>query len=145
MDNFSLDTIETIKTQVGDRKVLLFVSGGIDSTVAFELLNASIGQDRVLGLFVDNGFMRKNESAQIRARYDSLGYTNIKYRDYSADFLSAIQGLIDPEQKRKSVGETFLKVREKFISELELDPDEWMLGQGTLYPDIIESGGSRNR
>ena len=144
MDNFSLDTIETIKTQVGDRKVLLFVSGGIDSTVAFELLNASIGQDRVLGLFVDNGFMRKNESAQIRARYDSLGYTNIKYRDYSADFLSAIQGLIDPEQKRKSVGETFLKVREKFISELELDPDEWMLGQGTLYPDIIESGGTRN-
>ena len=144
MENFSLATIDEIRAEVGDRNVLLFVSGGVDSTVAFELLNASIGQDRVIGLFVDNGFMRKNEADQIKKRYDSLGYTNIQYRDYSEEFLAAVEGLIDPEKKRKAVGETFLTIREKFIAELNLDPEKWMLGQGTLYPDIIESGGTRN-
>lgn len=144
MENFSLATIDKIKAEVGNRNVLLFLSGGVDSTVAFELLNASIGSDRVLGLFVDNGFMRKNEAEDIKNTYDNLGFTNIQYRDYSKDFLDAIQGLTDPEQKRKSVGETFLKIREKFIKELGLSPNEWMLGQGTLYPDIIESGGTRN-
>ncbi len=126
------------------RKVLLFLSGGVDSTVAFALLNNALGQDRVLGLHIDNGFMRKNESATIAERYRAAGFSNFIVEDASGKFLAAIKGEADPQKKRKAIGETFITVRNDVVARLNLDESEWLLGQGTLYPDIIESGGTKN-
>lgn len=141
-----LETItQEIKTQAGtDRKVLLFLSGGVDSTVAFALLNNALGQERVLGLHIDNGFMRKDESAIIAQRYTEAGFTNFIVENASPTFLAAVAGLIDPQEKRMAVGETFITVRDTVVARLALSKTEWLLGQGTLYPDIIESGGSKN-
>ncbi len=126
------------------RKVLLFLSGGVDSTVAFALLNKALGQDNVLGLHIDNGFMRKNESAEIARRYKEAGFTNFICKDASDTFLNAIKDETDPQKKRKAVGETFIKVRDETVRELGLDAENMLLGQGTLYPDVIESGGTEN-
>jgi GMP synthase (glutamine-hydrolysing) len=126
------------------RKVLLFLSGGVDSTVAFALLNKALGQDRVLGLHIDNGFMRKDESRIIAERYREFGFTNFIVEDASATFLKAVYHETDPQKKRKAIGETFITVRNEVVARLKLDEDDWLLGQGTLYPDIIESGGSKN-
>jgi len=126
------------------RKVLLFLSGGVDSTVAFALLNRALGQDRVLGLHIDNGFMRKDESAIIAKRYRDFGFSNFIVEDASETFLKAVYRETDPQKKRKAVGETFIAVRNTVVARLGLDEDDWLLGQGTLYPDIIESGGTKN-
>ena len=138
--------IESIKKDAEGKKVLLFLSGGVDSTVAFALLNKALGNDRVLGLHIDNGFMRKNESANVAAAYKSHGFTNFIATDASESFLKAIEGLTDPQKKRMAVGENFITVRDKFVEEQKLDQDPvpYMLAQGTLYPDIIESGGTKN-
>ena len=126
------------------RKVLLFLSGGVDSTVAFALLNKALGQDRVLGLHIDNGFMRKDESKVIAERYREFGFTNFIVEDASETFLKAVYHETDPQKKRKAIGETFITVRDEVVKRLKLDENEWLLGQGTLYPDIIESGGTKN-
>jgi GMP synthase (glutamine-hydrolysing) len=126
------------------KNVLLFLSGGVDSTVAFALLNKALGQDRVLGLHIDNGFMRKNESKQIEKTYKGQGFTNFIVEDASESFLKAIYHKTDPQEKRMAVGENFITVRDTVVKRLHLDENKWILAQGTLYPDIIESGGSKN-
>ena len=136
--------IEDTKKQAGDKKVLLFLSGGVDSTVAFALLNKALGQDRVLGLHIDNGFMRKNESSNVDKAYRGHNFNNFVVKDASESFLSAIAGLTDPQKKRMAVGENFITVRDNFVKEQNLDENRYMLAQGTLYPDIIESGGTKN-
>lgn len=130
--------------EVGEKKVLLFLSGGVDSSVAFVLLSELLGKDNVLGLYINNGFMRKNETQIIAKRYKDAGYTNFIVEDASDIFLEAIKGLTDPQKKRLSVGETFLKVRDSVLKKMNLNEEEWLLAQGTLYPDIIESGGSKH-
>ena len=143
--NKVLDIIlEQIKTDAKDRNVLLFLSGGVDSTVAFALLNKALGQERVLGLHIDNGYMRKNESAIIAERYKKAGFSNFICEDASATFLASMGKETDPQKKRKATGETFIKVRDEVVKKLKLDENKWLLGQGTLYPDIIESGGTAN-
>ena len=147
--NWDEDTVlshitETIKKDAGTKNVLLFLSGGVDSTVAFALLNKALGQDRVLGLHIDNGFMRKNESKNVEKAYHDHGFKNFVVKDASESFLKAIKGLTDPQKKRMAVGENFITVRDAFVKEQNLDEDKWMLAQGTLYPDIIESGGTKN-
>ena len=147
--NWDEDTVlahilETIKTDAKDKNVLLFLSGGVDSTVAFALLNKALGQDRVLGLHIDNGFMRKNESKNVEKAYHEHGFRNFAVKDASESFLNAIKGLTDPQKKRMAVGENFIAVRDAFVKEQNLDESQWMLAQGTLYPDIIESGGTKN-
>lgn len=133
-----------IKKDAGDKNVLLFLSGGVDSTVAFALLNKALGQDRVLGLHIDNGFMRKNESKNVADAYHAHGFTNFIVEDASESFLNAIKGLTDPQKKRMAVGENFITVRNEVVAAQKLDESKWMLAQGTLYPDIIESGGTKN-
>ena len=138
--NWDEDTVlnhimDSIKKDAKDKNVLLFLSGGVDSTVAFALLNKALGQDRVLGLHIDNGFMRKNESKNVADAYKKFGFNN---------FLDAIKGLTDPQKKRMAVGENFITVRDRVVAQQKLDEDKWMLAQGTLYPDIIESGGTKN-
>ena len=144
METFIKDTTERLQQEVGERKVLMFISGGVDSSVAFALLNKALGKEKILGLYINNGFMRKDESAEIIERYRQLGYTNIQPRDYSTFFLNAVANQLDPQIKRRKIGATFIQMRDKFLSELNLSEAEWMLGQGTLYPDIIESGGTEH-
>ena len=144
MERFIEQTKNELQQQVGEHNVLMFLSGGVDSSVAFALLNEALSKERVLGLFIDNGFLRLNEAEQILQSYEQLGYDNVVGRDYSEAFLEAIAGEVDPQRKRHQVGNTFLAVREKLLEELKLNPGEWLLGQGTLYPDIIESGGTEH-
>ena len=147
--NWDQDTVlkvilEGIKNQAKDKNVLLFLSGGVDSTITFALLNKALGQEKVLGLHIDNGFMRKNESKNVAEAYQKFGFNNFIVEDASESFLSAIKGLTDPQQKRMAVGENFIKVRNEVLEKQHLDENQWLLAQGTLYPDIIESGGTKN-
>jgi len=147
--NWDQDTVlqiilDQIKTDADGRNVLLFLSGGVDSTITFALLNKALGQDRVLGLHIDNGFMRKNESANVADAYHKFGFNNFIVEDASASFLKAISGLTDPQKKRMAVGENFITVRNEVVDKQHLDESQWLLAQGTLYPDIIESGGTKN-
>jgi GMP synthase (glutamine-hydrolysing) len=135
---------EKLRAQCAGKRVFLLVSGGVDSTVAFALLNKALGPERVLGLHIDNGLMRKNESADVIAFMNKEGFRNLKVRDASADFLKALAGVHAPEAKRKLIGETFLTVKDDALAALDLDPEEWLLAQGTIYPDTIESGGTKN-
>ena len=144
MENFIEETTERLRKEVGGRKVLMFISGGVDSSVAFAMLNKTLGKDQMLGLYINNGFMRKNESTEIIERYQQIGYKNIKSRDYSSFFLDAVFNQVDPQIKRHKIGATFIQMRDRFLNELNLLESEWMLGQGTLYPDIIESGGAEH-
>ncbi len=147
--NWDQDTVlkvilEGIKNQADGKNVLLFLSGGVDSTITFALLNKALGQERVLGLHIDNGFMRKNESKNVAEAYRKFGFNNFIVEDASESFLNAIKGLTDPQQKRMAVGENFIKVRNEVLEKQHLDENQWLLAQGTLYPDIIESGGTKN-
>jgi GMP synthase (glutamine-hydrolysing) len=135
---------DRLREQCKGRKVFLLVSGGVDSTVAFALLNRALGPERVLGLHIDNGLMRRNESADVLDFMKKEGFHNLKVRDASADFLKALDGVYAPEAKRKAIGDTFLTVKDDALAHLDLDPDEWLLAQGTIYPDTIESGATKN-
>jgi GMP synthase (glutamine-hydrolysing) len=134
MGSFVNEAIERIREQVGDGIVIGAVSGGVDSSVAAVLLNKAIG-DRFKGFLVDNGVLRKNEAQQVMTRLQSNGI-NISLIDASDMFLNRLQGITDPEQKRKIIGNTFIEV---FEQEAEKIGDAQFLLQGTLYPDVIES------
>ena len=144
MSGYAERAIQEIRDQVGDRNVFLLVSGGVDSTVAFVLINQAMGPDRVQGLHIDNGFMRKQETDLVATFMKENGFNNLIVEDASNDFLLNVEGLVEPEAKRHVIGKTFLEVKDRMLDELELDPDDWLLGQGTLYPDTIESGGTDN-
>jgi GMP synthase (glutamine-hydrolysing) len=142
----SAETIEAIKTDiranVGPAKnVLFFVSGGVDSSVAYKLCADALGEDRVHGVYVDTGFMRKDESAEVMSAYEKAGFKNVRLRDASAEFLGAVGRETNPEIKRQRIGDAFLAVENDVLE--HLPSGEWLLGQGTIYPDTIESGGTR--
>lgn len=142
MENFIELETRRLQKQTEGRKVFLLVSGGVDSTVAFLLLNRALGEDRVLGLHIDNGFMRKGETALVMRLLNESGFTNLEVVDAGPEFLARVEGVAEPEQKRLHIGEEFIEVRDRELARLNLDPDEWLLGQGTLYTDTIESGGT---
>ena len=142
MEGFIDRSMEELKAQARGRKVFLLVSGGVDSTVCFLLLNRALGTDRVLGLHIDNGFMRKGETAAVESLLKGSGFSNLKVVDAGAAFLDRVAGVADPEAKRLAIGEEFIEVRDRVLADLDLDPDQWLLGQGTLYTDTIESGGT---
>ena len=142
MANFIELETARLQKQTEGRKVFLLVSGGVDSTVAFLLLNQALGEDRVLGLHIDNGFMRKGETALVERLLNESGFTNLEVVDASSEFLERLAGRAEPEEKRLHIGEEFIEVRDRELARLSLDPDEWLLGQGTLYTDTIESGGT---
>jgi GMP synthase (glutamine-hydrolysing) len=144
MDHYVQALEEKIRAQCAGKKVFLLVSGGVDSTVAFELLNRALGAERVLGLHIDNGLMRKDESADVLNFMHAQGFDNLKISDGTDRFLQNLRGVHGPEEKRKIIGETFLHVKDAALAELDLDPSEWMLAQGTIYPDTIESGGTQH-
>ncbi len=135
---------QRLREQCGERKAFLLVSGGVDSTVAFALLNRALGPERVLGLHIDNGLMRQAESAAVMDYMQAHGFHNLVIRNASQEFLTALEDVIEPERKRKIIGDTFLAIKDKALAELDLNPDEWILAQGTIYPDTIESGGTQH-
>lgn len=133
-DNFVEMTIQSLKEQIGSEKVILGLSGGVDSTVAAVLLNKAIG-NQLHCIFVNNGLLRKNEFESVLKQYEGMGL-NVKGVDASARFLEALAGKTDPEDKRKTIGRVFIEV---FDDESHKVEDAKWLGQGTIYPDVIES------
>ncbi len=131
---------EEILRRTGDRKVFFFVSGGVDSTVAFMLCLDALGSERVRGVYVDTGLMRAGETDFVRETFAALGLVWIERCE--KEFLDALEQVRDPEVKRHVIGELFLKVQERIIEDRGLLNGRWILGQGTIYPDTIESGGT---
>jgi len=130
--------VKEIKQKVGKDHVIMGISGGVDSTVAATLINKAIGR-RLHGIFIDHGLIRKNEMMIVKQRYDKIGL-NVKYVDASDVFLSKLNGIVDPEEKRKIIAKTFIEVFEKEAKLLEEKYEKIkFLGQGTIYPDRIES------
>ena len=129
-------TVDELHRQIGGDTVILGLSGGVDSTVAAVLLNKAIG-DRLHCIFVDNGLLRKGEFASVLASYRDMGL-NVIGADASAAFLSALAGITDPEAKRKTIGRLFVETFEHYAKGIE---GARFLGQGTIYPDVIESAG----
>jgi GMP synthase (glutamine-hydrolysing) len=132
-----------VKFFVGNKKVFMFVSGGVDSSVAFALLEKILGKNCVFGLHVDTGFMRLNESKLVKESLAKAGFSDLKIIDASSRFLMAVNGITDPEEKRKRIGRIFLDVQHDVFNDLGFNTDEWLLGQGTIYPDTIEAGGTK--
>ncbi len=133
---------KNLKEVVGDKNVFLFVSGGVDSTVSFALLTKIFGADRVKGLFVDTGMMRQGEVEEVETSVRAIGadLTTLSEGDY---FLGKLKGVADPEKKREIIGHAFLDVQNKFFTEQDLH-ENWILAQGTIYPDTIETGGTKH-
>ncbi len=136
MKNFIADQVELVRSQVGDKKVLLALSGGVDSSVVAALLLKAIG-DRLVCVHVNHGLMRKDESESVVRVFRDQLKANLIYVDATERFLTKLEGVADPEQKRKIIGGEFIRVFEEEARKLSgID----FLGQGTIYPDIIESG-----
>jgi GMP synthase (glutamine-hydrolysing) len=133
-DSFVDSTVNDIKAKVGNDKVVLGLSGGVDSTVAAVLLHKAIGEN-LYCIFVNNGLLRKDEFKSVLKQYEGMGL-NVKGVDASARFLKALEGLVDPEKKRKAIGNAFIEV---FDDEAHKIQDVKWLAQGTIYPDVIES------
>ena len=132
--SFVEETVEAIQDKVGNDKVVLGLSGGVDSTVAAVLLNKAIGKN-LYCIFVNNGLLRKNEFENVLNQYEGMGL-NVKGVDASGRFLDALKGIEDPEKKRKAIGNAFIEVFDDEAHKLE---DVKWLAQGTIYPDVIES------
>ena len=137
MKNFVADQVELIRQQVGDKKVLLALSGGVDSSVVAALLLKSIGENLVC-VHVNHGLMRKGESENVVEVFRNQLCANLVYVDATDRFLNLLAGVADPEQKRKIIGAEFIRVFEEEARKLE---GVEFLAQGTIYPDILESDG----
>jgi len=136
MKNFVADQVELVRKQVGDRKVLLALSGGVDSSVVAALLLKAIG-DNLVCVHVNHGLMRKGESENVVEVFRNQLCANLIYVDATDRFLGLLEGVADPEAKRKIIGGEFIRVFEEEARKLDgID----FLGQGTIYPDIVESG-----
>jgi GMP synthase (glutamine-hydrolysing) len=142
MERYVEERVEQVRRQVGDQSVFLLASGGVDSTVAARLLGMAIGADRLHLLHVDNGLMRKDESGDVVATFAAFGLDlNLHFIDASDAFLDALAGVVDPEQKRTIIGNAFIEVFEREAKRLGIESH--LLGQGTIYPDTIETGGTK--
>jgi GMP synthase (glutamine-hydrolysing) len=136
------DSIQRIRAEVGDQRVLLALSGGVDSSVVAALLHQAIG-DQLTCVFVDNGLLRLHEADQVMATFaQHLGVRVIQV-DAEARFLNALKGISEPEQKRKIIGNLFIEVFEEEAAKLNMKADGF-LAQGTIYPDVIESAGAKS-
>lgn len=133
---------DQIRSIAGDRNIFFFVSGGVDSTVAYSLCLKALGPERVHGTYVDTGLMREGETEFVRRNFEALGARAFTVEDARAQFLDALAGVTDPEQKRHIIGEQFVQVQQRVLESEHFFDGHWILGQGTIYPDTIESGGS---
>jgi GMP synthase (glutamine-hydrolysing) len=131
-----------IRAVAGDRNVFFFVSGGVDSTVAYTLCLKALGPERVHGTYVDTGLMREGETDFVRHNLAAIGARSFQVADARTEFLAALSHATDPEQKRHIIGEKFVDVQQRILESEHFLDGKWILGQGTIYPDTIESGGT---
>ena len=142
MESYKDFLIKKIKDEVNERDVFLLASGGVDSTVCAALLIRALGPERVHLLHIDNGLLRKDESREVLRLFKEMGLNeHLHFRDASNDFIIALNGVIEPEKKRKIIGDTFLKIFEEEVSKFSLKNP--VLAQGTIYPDTIETKGTK--
>lgn len=136
--------LDDIRRQAEGKKVFFLVSGGVDSSVAFMLCVEALGKDRVEGLYVDTGLMRKVDMEDIQYLIRKEG-ANIRIEDSSSEFLRLLRSVSSPEEKRKIIGKHFVHIYERYLRKhFQAVKGEWLLGQGTIYPDTIESGGTQH-
>jgi len=142
MDAFIEEQRGRVSEQVGDRSVFLLASGGVDSTVAAAVIGRALGPERLHLLHVDNGLMRKDESREVLELFKQLGLDrNLHFVDATDTFLDALATAVEPEEKRRIIGDTFIRVFQEKARELGVE--DHLLGQGTIYPDTIETGGTK--
>jgi GMP synthase (glutamine-hydrolysing) len=134
------DQVEAIRAQVGDKEVICALSGGVDSAVAAALVHRAVG-DQLTCVYVDHGLQRTGESEQVEKDYVAATGIKLKVVDASGQFLAALDGVTDPEEKRKIIGREFIRTFEQAARDLAKTGDVEFLVQGTLYPDVVESGG----
>ncbi|MAF14026.1 MAG: glutamine-hydrolyzing GMP synthase [Parcubacteria group bacterium] len=144
LDKYWQSIIKEVKKTVGKRKVFLLVSGGVDSTVCFAILEKILGKARVFGLHVDNGFMRLDESNQVKKSLAKAGFDDLFVFDASEGFLKATKNMVEPEAKRQAIGAKFLNVKDEVMALQKMNQRDWILAQGTIYPDTIETGGTKH-
>ncbi len=137
-ENFIAASVESIRAQVGGGRVLLGMSGGVDSSVAGELIHRAVGE-QLMPVFVNHGMLRQGEADAVVALGERLGWQNMVAMDATEEFLDALRGVAEPEDKRQIIGRTFAEVFEREAS--RLGALDW-LAQGTIYPDVIESAGT---
>ncbi|MBU1976288.1 MAG: glutamine-hydrolyzing GMP synthase [Nanoarchaeota archaeon] len=142
-ENYFNQISEQIRIHAKDRKIFLLVSGGVDSVVLFTLLNKVLGKHRVFGMHVDNGLMRLDESRNVITELTNNGFDNLELIDARSLFHAALKGVVDPEEKREIIGSLFIDVI-SVKSDAILSSDEWLVAQGTIYPDTIETQGTEN-
>lgn len=135
LDDYIDEQVEFVRKTVGEKKVVLGLSGGVDSSVCAALLSKAIG-DRLICIYIDHGFMRKNESDEVEKAFSGFDLNFIRV-DASERFLNSVKGITDPEAKRKAIGEQFVRT---FEDESAKFPEAEFLAQGTIYPDVVESG-----
>ncbi|MCI4431020.1 MAG: glutamine-hydrolyzing GMP synthase [Burkholderiales bacterium] len=143
MGNYIDESVARIQAQVGGDEVILGLSGGVDSSVAAALIQRAIG-DRLTCVFVDHGLLRLNEAAQVMDMFVGRLHAKVVHVDASAQFLGALAGVTDPEAKRKIIGKEFVEVFRAEANKLKGGGAKW-LAQGTIYPDVVESGGTRTK
>ncbi|MCR4335291.1 MAG: glutamine-hydrolyzing GMP synthase, partial [archaeon] len=144
MKNYLEQKIKEIKKEAKDKNVFLLLSGGVDSTVCLALLDKALGYERIHALHVDTGFMRKNESETVKKELEKLGIQEVHLVDASEMFFEKLEGIFEPEEKRKIIGQLFIDIALEELNNLNFDTSTWLIGQGTIYPDTIETGGTEN-
>ena len=132
-----------LSKQLSGRKVFFLLSGGVDSTVAFSMLARILAPEHLIGVYVDTGFMRHNEAKQVKEACKSFSI-DLRVVDASEKFYAALKGVSEPEKKRDIIGELFIEVQRQAALSLGLNVKDWYIGQGTIYPDQIESGASKH-
>ena len=141
MSDFAGETVEAVRRKVGDAAVICGLSGGVDSSVTASLVHKAVGGQLVC-IFVDNGLLRKNERQQVVSTFRNHFHMDLRVVDWSKQFLAGLKDITDPQQKRKIIGAEFIKA---FESEAAKIPSAKFLAQGTLYPDVIESGSPKKQ
>lgn len=133
-----------IRNKVKGGKVFFLVSGGVDSMTAYTLTNKALNNKNVYGLYVDTGFMRKGDKEKIKTIMKEMNFKNLDIYDATKEFFKKLKNIFDPEEKRKIIGRLFFDIQDTYFKELANNSNDWYLGQGTIYPDTIESGGTKN-
>jgi len=138
MKEYIEEVRSSLAEKVGKKPVLLLISGGVDSTVVGALLLKTLPREQVHLMYMDTGLMRKDETKNVKTALEKLGAKNLHIIHCEDEFLSALKGVLDPEAKRKIIGDLFITIQEREVARLGLQ--DAFLAQGTIYPDIIESG-----
>jgi GMP synthase (glutamine-hydrolysing) len=134
---------DDIRVQAEDKKLIVLLSGGVDSLVALELCLHAVGGENIFSFHIDTGFMRKNESQDLAKHFEKLGYKNLKIIDAENTFLKALNGVVEPEKKRLIIGKLFVDIIQEQLKPISTATNDWLLVQGTIYPDTIESGSNK--